>query len=86
MSCVFLLNIFGKKIDEVPTSVHDIDGCEIFSGVGSVTSAMREVGLIAASADINMGECFNICSSAGFLSLVWFENYGFIVPLSYCLR
>lgn len=49
--------------------VGDIDGCEIFAGVGAVADAMRSLGYVMATADINISSCFDITTSAGFLCL-----------------
>lgn len=83
--------------------IGDIDACEIFAGVGSVTSALKastvkkksqflqvhdhvlillmgfhnrvqfrvvkDLGYSVALADIEMGQCFDVTTSAGFLFL-----------------
>jgi hypothetical protein len=49
--------------------VGDVDACEIFCGVGSLTSALRSLDYIVANADIAMGSCFDVTKAAGFLRL-----------------
>ena len=49
--------------------VGDIDACEIFAGAGALTHALRSQGFVVAAADIEMGQCFDITSCAGFLHL-----------------
>ena len=47
----------------------DIDACEIFAGTAALTEALRAQGFVVACADIEMGQCFDITSCAGFLPL-----------------
>lgn len=66
--CVAIVALYRSQ---AKCSVGDIDGCEIFSGMGAVTAALRARNFVVASADIEMGQCFDITSSAGFLPLRW---------------
>jgi len=90
--CLILVLCMLAYMDNVEHCVGDVDACEIFCGVGSLTSALRSLDYIVANADIAMGSCFDVTKAAGFLACVLIvrrvrrKGLSFFAPLcsSFC--